>query len=190
MKKREKRKISKGAGCIAAAGLAGFLFAGMCLPMHVSASEAVTRENFDYVRYANDYQDLKEAFGYDAEALYNHYQTCGISEQRTAYSVVPSDEFDYVRYADAYQDLKDAFGYDAKALYHHYLNNGRAEGRTAYRNDGSVIENGSQAEADKPDTAAQPVQTEQTGKKVVSSREQALIDDGWEWNSNWGMWVR
>ncbi|MBD5534723.1 MAG: hypothetical protein HDQ99_03475 [Lachnospiraceae bacterium] len=185
MKKREKSRMLKRMRRVAAAGLAGCLFAVMCPAMNVSASETITRENFDYVRYADDYKDLKEAFGYDAEALYNHYLTCGISEQRTAYSVVSSDEFDYVRYADDYKDLKEAFGYDAKALYNHYLNNGRAEGRIAYRNDGSAI--GNQTGTDNAGTAAK---TEQTGKKVLTPQEQKLVDEGWEWNSNWGMWVR
>lgn len=153
MKKGERQnRILREGGRKAAAGLAGCLLVGltvMCLPMNVSASEKITRENFDYVRYADDYQDLKEAFGYDAKALYNHYRTCGIAEQRTAYTVISAAEFDHKRYADDYQDLKEAFGYDAEALYNHYLNNGKAEGRIAYRNDDSAIEGaaGNQAEA-------------------------------------------
>ena len=38
------------------------------------------------MRYANDYADLKKAFGYDANALFNHYLTYGIKEGRTAYT--------------------------------------------------------------------------------------------------------
>ena len=177
MKRGEKVRI-------AAARLAGGLLAGltvMCLPMNVSASEQITKDNFDYVRYADDYQDLKDAFGYDAKALYNHYRTFGIAEQRTAYSVISADEFDHKRYADDYQDLKDAFGYDAKALYNHYLNNGRAEGRTAYRNDGSVIGN--------PAGTAN-AGTEQAAATSTKSENKIVTDDGWEWNEKWGMWVR
>ena len=189
MKRRERgNRIVKGMKGVAVAGLAGFLFTAACLPMNVSASETITRENFDYVRYADDYLDLKAAFGYDAEALYNHYVTCGISEQRIAYSSVSAAEFDYVRYADDYLDLKAAFGYDAEALYSHYLNNGRTEERIAYYTDGSVIGGGSVTENQtETESAGEP---EQTPKKKVSPQEQALIDAGWEWNSNWGMWVR
>lgn len=43
-------------------------------------------EQFDYAAYADRYPDLKEAFGYDKNALYNHYITCGIHERRIAVS--------------------------------------------------------------------------------------------------------
>ena len=185
MKKGERQnRILREGGRKAAAGLAGCLLVGltvMCLPMNVSASEKITRENFDYVRYADDYQDLKEAFGYDAKALYNHYRTCGIAEQRTAYTVISAAEFDHKRYADDYQDLKEAFGYDAEALYNHYLNNGKAEGRIAYRNDGSVIGN---------PVAAANAGTEQTAAANKKSENKIVTSDGWEWNEKWGMWVR
>lgn len=93
-----------------------------------------------------------------------------------------------MRYADDYLDLKAAFGYDAEALYNHYLNNGRTEGRIAYYTDGTVIGSGSVTENQtETESASEP---EQTPKKKVSPQEQALIDAGWEWNSNWGMWVR
>lgn len=176
-------------GRIAATRLASCLLAGltvMCLPMNVSASEKITKENFDYVRYADDYQDLKDAFGYDAKALYNHYRTFGIAEQRTAYSVISADEFDHKRYADDYQDLKEAFGYDAKALYDHYLNNGRAEGRTAYRNDGSVIESAAGNQAETDNTGG----TDQAAVADTKSQNKIVTNDGWEWNEKWGKWVR
>lgn len=40
------------------------------------------QDNFDPVFYANTYPDLKAAFGNDANALYNHYITCGKAEGR------------------------------------------------------------------------------------------------------------
>lgn len=46
-----------------------------------------TMEEFDYVAYADRYQDLREVFGYDREALYNHYITCGMNEGRIAQSI-------------------------------------------------------------------------------------------------------
>ena len=51
--------------------------AGMVLVMGsafpVSAAESLA--DFDYRTYADTYPDLKAAFGYDAAALYNHYET-------------------------------------------------------------------------------------------------------------------
>ena len=43
-------------------------------------------DEFNYVAYADRYPDLKNAFGYDRDALYNHYITCGINERRIAVS--------------------------------------------------------------------------------------------------------
>lgn len=43
-----------------------------------------TMEEFDYVAYADRYPDLLKAFGYDQEALYEHYVTCGMDEGRIA----------------------------------------------------------------------------------------------------------
>ena len=75
------------------------------------AAPKLTRQNFDYVRYANDYADLKAAFGYNATALYNHYVTYGIAEERIVYSTQDSsnNHFDYVRNANDYEYLKKAF---------------------------------------------------------------------------------
>lgn len=41
--------------------------------------------DFDYIRYAEKYPDLKKAFGYDKTALYKHYISYGIAEGRTLY---------------------------------------------------------------------------------------------------------
>lgn len=41
-----------------------------------------TIDEFDYVAYADRYQDLKDAFGYDRDSLYKHYITYGIHERR------------------------------------------------------------------------------------------------------------
>ena len=103
-------------------------------PATTTPTSTLTRQNFDYIRYATDYADLKAAFGYNADALYNHYITYGIKEQRLAYATPASQnkDFDYVRYANDYADLKAAFGYNENALYNHYLTYGIKEGRVAY----------------------------------------------------------
>ena len=88
-----------------------------------------TLETFDYVAYADRYEDLKKAFGYDRDALYNHYLTFGIYEKRIAEFAPSIANFNYVAYADRYEDLKKAFGYDREALYNHYLTYGINENR-------------------------------------------------------------
>lgn len=45
-----------------------------------------TIDEFNYVAYADRYPDLKNMFGYDKEALYEHYITFGIDERRIAVS--------------------------------------------------------------------------------------------------------
>ena len=45
-----------------------------------------TIDEFDYRAYADRYSDLKDAFGYDKNALYAHYITYGIREGRIAVS--------------------------------------------------------------------------------------------------------
>lgn len=45
-----------------------------------------TIDEFNYIAYADRYPDLKDAFGYDKEALYEHYITYGINERRIAIS--------------------------------------------------------------------------------------------------------
>lgn len=45
----------------------------------------LTKDNFDYKRYADQYQDIKNAFGYDQEKLWNHYTKYGLNEGREAY---------------------------------------------------------------------------------------------------------
>ncbi|MDE6213603.1 MAG: L,D-transpeptidase [Lachnospiraceae bacterium] len=46
-----------------------------------------TEDEFDYVAYADRYPDLKKVYGYDKEALYEHYVTCGVDEGRIATSI-------------------------------------------------------------------------------------------------------
>lgn len=45
-----------------------------------------TMDEFNYMAYADRYPDLKNIFGYDKEALYDHYVNCGINEGRIAVS--------------------------------------------------------------------------------------------------------
>ena len=90
-----------------------------------------TLETFDYVAYADRYEDVREAFGYDKKALYNHYITYGINENRIAEFAPSADTFNYIAYADRYEDVRVVFGYDRTALYDHYITYGVNEGRIA-----------------------------------------------------------
>ncbi|MBR0091682.1 MAG: hypothetical protein IJP92_08285 [Lachnospiraceae bacterium] len=126
--------------------LAGVLF--LSRPFAVCAAPPLTIETFDEKRYADTYADLKAAFGYDKNQLWNHYQTFGIKEGREAYAInagtsvqgskaaattaLTAETFDYTRYAEMYPDLKKAFGYDKNLLWNHYLNFGKQEGRQVF----------------------------------------------------------
>ena len=81
---------------------------------------------FDPVYYADKYADLKSAFGYDANALWNHFQQFGMNEMRQA-----SAQFNPVIYKNRYADLREAYGDNNPLYYWHYVAFGKAEGRSA-----------------------------------------------------------
>jgi len=87
---------------------------------------------FDAEYYAKTYADVKEAFGNDEKALFNHYVQSGKAEGRLACAPdtdVLTDNFDAKYYAKNNPDVVKALGNDEKALYQHYLDHGKAEGR-------------------------------------------------------------
>lgn len=51
------------------------------------SSTGITKKNFDAKTYADTYPDLKAAFGYDKNALWNHYISYGKAEGRTVTAV-------------------------------------------------------------------------------------------------------
>ena len=83
---------------------------------------------FNAKYYANMNPDLKAAFGYDSNKLYNHYVTCGIKEGRSA-----SPIFDTVYYLNNNPDLRNAFGNNYTRAYNHWITYGCAEGRDSSR---------------------------------------------------------
>ena len=95
-------------------------------------SGTLTYDTFDHTRYANDYPDVKVAFGYNKQSLWQHYQMFGIKEKRKAYPILCFDTFDHIRYANDYSDVKKAFGYDKNKLWQHYKQFGIKEKRKAY----------------------------------------------------------
>lgn len=92
----------------------------------------LTYDTFDHTRYANDYPDVKKAFGLNKMALWRHYEQFGIKEKRKAYPILCFDTFDHTRYANDYPDVKAAFGYNKHKLWQHYQMFGAREKRKAY----------------------------------------------------------
>ena len=67
----------------------GMLWGGMTVQAEnalFTEENFITKETFDYERYAVDYPDVAGAIGYDREGLWLHYQTAGKAEGRKAYS--------------------------------------------------------------------------------------------------------
>ncbi len=114
------RKIFGKVRKIAVIGLAGCMLAGGSMEVFA----ATLKDVFDEHYYADTYPDLKEAYGYDREALWNHFITYGLSESRNM-----NEFLDVVKYREEYGDLEKAFGDDWDAYLNHYLTFGAKEGR-------------------------------------------------------------
>lgn len=99
----------------------------------LSTSAAGLRDVFDARHYADSYADLKEAFGYDEDALFQHYLTFGLKERRSASTVL-----DVLKYREAYADLNAAFGDDWDAYVNHYYTFGISENRITGLYDSSL----------------------------------------------------
>lgn len=83
---------------------------------------------FDPRFYADEYPDLKQAFGYNKQALYNHWVTYGRYEGRCS-----SILYDPKVYLENNPDLISAFGNDYGAAFNHFVNYGCNEFRmTSY----------------------------------------------------------
>ena len=84
----------------------------------------ITEYLFDSTCYADVNKDLKAAYGYDKNLLYNHYKIFGINEGRQA-----SPIFNPKYYLNKYSDLKSAFGNNYYLAYNHFIVFGIKEGR-------------------------------------------------------------
>lgn len=82
------------------------------------------KDIFDADYYAEQYPDLKAAFGNDEAALYKHFLTYGIKEGRVMNPVI-----DIVKYREQYADLQTAFGDDWDSYIKHYFEFGVNENR-------------------------------------------------------------
>lgn len=82
---------------------------------------------FDAKYYADGNADLKEAYGYDEEKLWNHFVKHGISEGRRGSKI-----FDVRFYVQNNYDLWEAYGPDFAAAFNHFITTGvNEEGRVS-----------------------------------------------------------
>ena len=77
--------------------------------------------------YATTYPDLVTVFGYDAQALHNHFMTCGINEGRQGCAT-----FNVNVYRANNPDLQAAFGDNLILYCNHYMDGGHHEGRMCH----------------------------------------------------------
>lgn len=83
---------------------------------------------FDPTFYADKYEDLKAVFGYNSQALFQHFVTYGMTEARQA-----SAEFDPIKYKAVEVDLAAYYGDNWPAYYMHYIVSGKEEIATGKR---------------------------------------------------------
>ena len=95
-----------------------FLTAGL------NVSAAGLKDVFQAKFYADKYVDLYDAFAYDEEKLYEHFQIFGLNEKRIMNPVL-----DVVKYREMYPDLDAAFGDNWDAYVEHWYTFGIEEGR-------------------------------------------------------------
>lgn len=90
----------------------------------LNVSAAGLHDIFDAKYYADSYADLKEAFGYDENLLYQHFLTYGLKEGRNMSPIL-----NVVAYRKAYSDLNAAFGDNWDAYVDHFFTFGAREMR-------------------------------------------------------------
>lgn len=77
--------------------------------------------------YATTYPDLVTVFGYDAQALHNHFMTCGLNEGRQGCAT-----FNVSVYRANNPDLEAIFGDNLILYCNHYMGSGHHEGRVCH----------------------------------------------------------
>lgn len=100
------------------------LIATMMFGSTLTVDAAGLKDVFNAKYYADQYQDLKDAFGYDEDALYQHFFKYGLSEGRVMNPII-----DVVKYREEYGDLDTAFGDDWDAYVNHFFKFGIEEDR-------------------------------------------------------------
>ena len=114
---------------------AGFVISGaFATTLKVEAADSKTakaiKAEFDADFYANQYPDVKAAFGTNKNALLNHFMKYGMKEGR-----MMNANFDPMAYTAAYPDIKAICKpTDYTKAYEHYVTYGKKEGRTLTTN--------------------------------------------------------
>ena len=83
---------------------------------------------YNYNYYVSLYDDIRQTYGIDDEAVLKHFVQYGMAEGRKA-----SAEFDVNCYKTNYADLRNVYGLNNKAYYEHYIKYGKNEMRNATR---------------------------------------------------------
>ncbi len=94
---------------------------------NVEFSPATLKELFDANYYLMLYPELRAVYGDNAELLYQHFVTYGLSEGRKC-----SPYLDIAKYVANNTDLSVAFGSDFDSFVSHYFTCGINEGRDSY----------------------------------------------------------
>jgi hypothetical protein len=93
------------------------------------------KSSFDVKAYADNYADLRKAYGEDWSKYYLHYIKYGKAEGRVAVKKTEELNYDAVfdasYYLEKYGDLKAAYGTDETKALQHFINYGMKEGRQA-----------------------------------------------------------
>ena len=118
-RKKLKGAAKKGRLVLIAATAGTMAFSNICY-----TQAAGIEDIFDERYYADEYPDLKAAYGYDRSALLKHFLKFGLAEGR-----VMNEMIDIVKYKAIYKDLQAAFGDDWDAYIEHYLRYGAFEQR-------------------------------------------------------------
>ena len=100
------------------------LICGLTMSSGMTVNATGMEDVFDAEYYADNYEDLYDAFGYNEELLYKHFLEYGLKEGRVMNPVL-----DIVKYRETYADLEKAFGDDWDAYVQHYLEYGIKEKR-------------------------------------------------------------
>lgn len=96
----------------------------MLLSSGLQVNAAGMRDVFDANYYAEQYKDLKDAFGNNEEALYKHFVEYGLKEGRNMNPII-----DIAKYRQQYEDLDKAYGDNWDAYVEHYFKYGVKEDR-------------------------------------------------------------
>ena len=91
---------------------------------------------FDPIYYIEVHGDIKNAYGYDQQAAFNHFIVYGMREGRQSIK-----GFNVYAYANRYVDLQQAFGRDLASYYGHYAQFGKNEGRSGAPFAGNDVRN-------------------------------------------------